>query len=236
MGVSDDANQMKSAAMAWHQLLPYVVAAQCGDKEAYDHIYQNLWNVAIGFVRSRFSRFLSEQEVEDVVQDTFVNAWFKLSSLKDPKAFFSWFFKSLVRNCYAGCSSKRDHAALEGQTVLDPRLAELIGVERWAGTPFQELVRKENVAQAKEYVQVTHAKLKEKQKRVFDSFFVNALNESATQQETKFPIGTIRSANWRVKQLLKENMSLVDLPPHELRVAVVNVLMQWSAGPTTETP
>ncbi len=71
---------------------------QCleGNADAFEPLVQRYQNaafaVALGYLRDR-------ADAEDVVQDAFVAAFCKLSQLKDPTVFGSWFHRIVVNRC-----------------------------------------------------------------------------------------------------------------------------------------
>ena len=74
-----------------------VVAARAGEMAAWNALYQyyypRLLNTALQLCGNR-------SETKDLVQDTFITAFLKLSQLKDPSHFGAWIRKILVRKCY----------------------------------------------------------------------------------------------------------------------------------------
>jgi RNA polymerase sigma factor (sigma-70 family) len=79
------------------EIVNRVVAARAGEMAAWNGLYQyyypRLLNTALQFCGNR-------PETKDLVQDTFITAFLKLSQLKDPAHFGAWIGKILVRKCY----------------------------------------------------------------------------------------------------------------------------------------
>jgi RNA polymerase sigma-70 factor (ECF subfamily) len=70
-----------------------IVAARRGDREAYARVYREFHPT----VRAVVLGLAPMHEVEDVVQEVFLQAWKKLPSLRDPKAFPGWLL-TIARN------------------------------------------------------------------------------------------------------------------------------------------
>ncbi len=70
-----------------------VRAAQRGDRGAFDTLYRAYGRMVHGILLSRVSRF----HVEDLVQDVFLVAWTRISTLRDPAAFGGW-LAAIARN------------------------------------------------------------------------------------------------------------------------------------------
>ena len=66
--------------------MPYVLAAQAGDAASFDVLYRRHLRTVHAVLLGRAMR----EEAEDLVQDTFLAAWDRIGSLRDPAAFAGW--------------------------------------------------------------------------------------------------------------------------------------------------
>jgi RNA polymerase sigma-70 factor (ECF subfamily) len=73
-----------------------LVRARAGDREAFDAIVlakgEPLFRTALAILGS-------EADARDAIQETFVNAWRNLASLRDIDRFDAWLGRSLVNQC-----------------------------------------------------------------------------------------------------------------------------------------
>jgi len=105
-----------------------VRSAQGGDGEAFAQLYQRFARMVHGVVLARIAR----TEVDDVVQDVFVTAFERLSSLREPAAFPGW-LASIARHRAADYGRRlvpvspldevpvpaRGHDRIEALAILD---------------------------------------------------------------------------------------------------------------------
>jgi RNA polymerase sigma factor (sigma-70 family) len=73
-----------------------VIKAQNGDIHAFERIVDNFQDMAIGYAYSILKDY---HYAEDVAQEAFFQAFFKLSSLQSAEAFPSWFRKIVFSQC-----------------------------------------------------------------------------------------------------------------------------------------
>ncbi|MBI1873609.1 MAG: sigma-70 family RNA polymerase sigma factor [Acidobacteria bacterium] len=73
--------------------LPLVEAATSGDREAFGHLYDLYGRMVHGVLLSRVPR----EEVDDLVQDVFIQAMERLNTLREPGAFGGW-LAAIARN------------------------------------------------------------------------------------------------------------------------------------------
>jgi RNA polymerase sigma factor (sigma-70 family) len=102
----------------------WVQAAEAGDEMAWSHLhyyyYPDLYSKALQLCNNTAA-------AKDMVQESFVTAWLKLSQLKDPASFGGWLKKILVHQCYRYRNSQRTHHNLTAdRPVSDGSLADLL--------------------------------------------------------------------------------------------------------------
>lgn len=85
-----------SAMYATEELSRWVTEAQRGDEQAFARLvrrYRGMaYSAAAGYLRDR-------DQVQDVAQEAFLEAYVNLPSLKEPAAFGGWFRQILFRRC-----------------------------------------------------------------------------------------------------------------------------------------
>ena len=90
-----------------HSLL--VEAARRGDREAFGELYRHYGRMVHGILLSRVPR----GEVDDLVQDAFLQALRRLDTLRDPRAFGGW-LAMLTRHLAQDRSrARREHAEVD---------------------------------------------------------------------------------------------------------------------------
>ena len=93
-----------------------VRSAQGGDRAAFAELYRRHARAVHGILLSR----VAATEVEDLVQDVFVQAMERLASLLDPSAFAAW-LSAIARNRAADHWRRRPvHVALPDDLAVQP--------------------------------------------------------------------------------------------------------------------
>lgn len=100
-----------------------VKKAQQGDADAFIELMEQqkmtLQRVAYGYFRE-------EEDVADVMQDTILDAFEHIQSLKKPEYFRTWLVRILMNNCnravyYKGDRADAPHEGIHGQEQTAPR-------------------------------------------------------------------------------------------------------------------
>lgn len=107
------------------ELTGLVLAAQTGDRPAFDQLYRFHARMVHGVLMSRIPR----SDVDDLVQDVFMLAMQRLSSLRDPLAFGAW-LAAIARTRAIDHLRRqpRTEALVDDVGVPDPDRSELMSV------------------------------------------------------------------------------------------------------------
>ena len=93
-----------------------VLAARGGGQEAFTQLYQA---VAPALYRTAMYTLGNSHDAEDVVSETFIEAYKGLSNLRDPEAFMPWIYKILS----ARCNRKiKDYVRARNESDIDEML------------------------------------------------------------------------------------------------------------------
>jgi RNA polymerase sigma-70 factor (ECF subfamily) len=86
-----------------------VVEAKRGNRDAFGDLVEQHWTRLVRLARS----VVGDMEAEDVVQEGFVIAWRKLSSLSEPASFGAWVGRIVLRRCLRRARSFRRWVGLD---------------------------------------------------------------------------------------------------------------------------
>lgn len=171
-----------------------VRSAQSGDEAAWSILYQLFYPK----VYSTALRICGAMpETKDIVQDSFINAYLKLSQLKDTGYFESWIKKITERNCYRFLLRNRSKKQLYSLKFLhEDQLKQDIEFEFEKVSSLQKLYAV--LAELSENLRVVVLL------RYFTGF--NSYHDIASV--LRIPLGTVRSRLNEARQKLVEKWSL----------------------------
>ena len=107
-----------------------ILQAQDGSIDAFSELVERNWVWLVRFARS----VAGDVDAEDIVQESLVAAWGRLSSLKNPDAFPAWLLRIVARRCFRHARRRARWVPLPlAMDFVDPagcRLTESVDVER----------------------------------------------------------------------------------------------------------
>ncbi|MCA9066477.1 MAG: sigma-70 family RNA polymerase sigma factor [Planctomycetaceae bacterium] len=113
-----------------------VIAAQNGDREAFDELVLQFESRVFGIVMQRLR---NTAEADEVVQEVFLRAYRKLPHLNEPQRFAGWLCQIAVR------LSINRAVRRPSETFFEPDNFD--GLSAALENPFAELLRQENIEQ-----------------------------------------------------------------------------------------
>ena len=153
--------------------------------ENFEELLKNNKDAVERFVKYR----LPQSDAEDVLQDVYLKAFLKFSTLKKREAFRSWIIEIARNKC-------ADYFREKGRLLETP--VELI--------PEKELGKLEYARYGisePQYVSETIALLNERERLILDLFFWQELPQEEIARKLNIPVGTVKSRIYKAKQHFK---------------------------------
>ena len=140
---------------------------------------------------------------EEITQDTFLKAYQKLATLKEPQRFSSWLYVIAARHCVAWLRKKR----LLTQSLEETSLVQL---ERatYSGYVVEENERTSAETQ-REVVKKLLAKLHESERTIITLYYFSEMSSAEIGEFLGVSANTIRSRLRRAQQRLKEEEPMI---------------------------
>ena len=140
---------------------------------------------------------------EDITQDTFLQAYQKLSTLKKPQRFASWLYVIAANYCKMWLRQKR----LSTQSLENTNSAQLEKVT-YSGYVIEENERTTAEAQ-REVVKKLLAKLQESDRTVMTLYYLGGMNYEEISEFLGVSVGAIKSRLHRARQRLKKEEPMI---------------------------
>ena len=168
-----------------------------GESAAYEEIvrlYQNrLFNTMIHILGSR-------EDAEDVVQESFVQAYLKLDTFQGNSAFYTWLYRISFNIAISHRRRRRKVQSID-------QVREDIGhepVDRGEG-PGQRIEQEENVLQ----VHTAMGKLSDEHRDVLVLRELEGMDYDRIAEVLALPVGTVRSRLHRARSQLKDSLEVM---------------------------
>lgn len=181
--------------MVVHPDQELVRKASYGDREAFAGLVRTYSNFIYGVAFSILNDFHLAQ---DIAQETFVKAWFKLDQLEEYGQFGSWIVSIARRLCYDQIRNRR---------VVETPLTEAYTVEDHAS--LNDLIDRRADAEA---VRKALAGLDEKYRTTTWLYYISGFNTREISKLLDVPAATIDSRLRRAKHMLRTE--LIELVEH----------------------
>ncbi|MBS6009836.1 MAG: RNA polymerase sigma factor RpoE [Haemophilus parahaemolyticus] len=171
-----------------------VEKAQQGDKKAFNLLVVRYQNRVAGLL----TRYVSRDDIPDIVQESFIKAYRSLASFRGESAFYTWLYRIAVN------TAKNHLTALGRRPPKEDILAE--DAESYdAGTQLREADTPENLVLSNELKRVvfeTIENLPEELKMAITLREIEGLSYEEIAEVMSCPVGTVRSRIFRAREAI----------------------------------
>lgn len=171
-----------------------VEKAQQGDKKAFNLLVVRYQNRVAGLL----TRYVSRDDIPDIVQESFIKAYRSLASFRGESAFYTWLYRIAVN------TAKNHLTALGRRPPKEDILAE--DAESYdAGTQLRETDSPENLVLSNELKRVvfeTIENLPEELKMAITLREIEGLSYEEIAEVMSCPVGTVRSRIFRAREAI----------------------------------
>lgn len=171
-----------------------VEKAQQGDKKAFNLLVVRYQNRVAGLL----TRYVSRDDIPDIVQESFIKAYRSLASFRGESAFYTWLYRIAVN------TAKNHLTALGRRPPKEDILAE--DAESYdAGTQLREADTPENLVLSNELKRVvfeTIENLPEELKMAITLREIEGLSYEKIAEVMSCPVGTVRSRIFRAREAI----------------------------------
>ena len=171
-----------------------------GDDTAFSELVDKYWKSVHALAWRKVQDF---HIAEDIAQETFLRAYRRLSSLKEPHSFVSWLYVIATNQCKTWLSKKR----LWDHSLEDTNNAE------WKKATYSNYVIKEkertSVEAQREVVKKLLAKLQESDRTVITLYYLGGMTYEEISKFLGVSVSTIKSRLYRARQFLKKEEPMI---------------------------
>lgn len=170
-----------------------------GDTEAFGFIQKKY----IGLVTSLIRRMIKvEEDVQDLVQETFIKAYNALASYQTTYSFSAWLYRIASNNCIDFHRKKRVHIISLNQKFNDSDEEEEIEIEDQSYMPDIGVIN-EDKRQA--IIQAMSA-LPENYRQIIQLRHEEDLDYNEIAEKLNIPLGTVKAHLFRARRLMYDEL------------------------------
>lgn len=168
-----------------------------GNQSAYEKLMKK-YKPPISFMLLKFVQ--DKDEIEDMVQEVFINTFKALKTYKREYSFFSWIYKIAMNKGIDNLRKKKIHALSINKPIETKDGSLYYELPDSTYEPDRHIIAKEKAA----LVQWAIEQLPAKYKRVIIMRHQEEKDYSEIAKELKLPIGTVKVHIFRARELLNK--------------------------------
>ena len=180
-----------------NELGKLVLRARAGDRDAFGELFRQTHQAVYGMLWQMVG---SEDEAKDLTQDTYLDAWRNLHTLKAPNAFRTWLFRIAANKAKDYMKKRRVHTeSLDSLLDQSGEHAEPVDTK---SAPQQIVLDGER----EQVVQNAVMSLSEEHRAVVSMHYIGGLGVSEIAEALGVPRGTVLSRLARARAALKDRL------------------------------
>ena len=176
-----------------------VERVQQGDKKAFNLLVSRYQNKVAGLL----TRYISRNDIPDVVQESFIKAYRSIDSFRGESAFYTWLYRIAVNTAKNYLTAQGCRPPNEDILVEDAESYDVGGNLRGVDTPENELLSNE----LRKVVFDTIEGMQEELKTAITLRELEGLSYEEIAEIMDCPVGTVRSRIFRAREILENKIN-----------------------------
>ncbi|ABR73628.1 RNA polymerase sigma factor RpoE [Actinobacillus succinogenes] len=176
-----------------------VERVQQGDKKAFNLLVSRYQNKVAGLL----TRYISRNDIPDVVQESFIKAYRSIESFRGESAFYTWLYRIAVNTAKNYLTAQGRRPPNEDILAEDAESYDVGGNLRGVDTPENELLSNE----LRKVVFDTIEGMQEELKTAITLRELEGLSYEEIAEIMDCPVGTVRSRIFRAREILENKIN-----------------------------
>ena len=170
-----------------------------GDTSAYTLLQKKYTSIVSSLIRRMIK---NEEDVQDLVQETFIKAYNALASFQSAYSFSAWLYRIASNNCIDFHRKRKIQIISLNQKHYDSEDEEEMEIEDSSYLPDIKMMNEEK----KKALQDAFDKLPENYKAIMKLRHEEDLDYNEISEKLNLPLGTVKAHLYRARKMMYDNL------------------------------